>query len=89
MAALSNNLSSLRVVGFGEDGEAQVDPVVNPSAPTSVTAVLASFTLPPLELHGPPLILAQDDVMFGHGDPPSRPSSPNSIILPSRDVSPV
>ncbi|KIJ89735.1 hypothetical protein K443DRAFT_15828 [Laccaria amethystina LaAM-08-1] len=87
--ALSNDSSSLRVVGFGEDGEGQVDPAVTPPAPASVTAVLPSFTLPPIAPRGLPPTLAQDDVTSGLRGPPSCPSSPNSPLLPSQEVSPV
>ena len=73
-------------MGFGEDGEAQVDPVVTPSSPASATAVLPSVPLPPVAPHGPPSILAHHDVTSGRGGLPSCPSSPNWFPS-SRDVS--
>ena len=74
------------MVGFGEDGEAQVDPVVPPSSPASATAVLPSVALP-VAPRGPPPILAHHDVTFGREGPPSCPSSPNLFLPSSREVS--
>ena len=73
-------------MGFGEDGEAQVDPVVPPSSPASATAILPSVALH-VAPRGPFPILAHHDVTFRREGPPSCPSSPNLFLPSSQDVS--